>query len=55
MVTVSAVSDIKLLLLDRFRDDVWNVRSASSTEITYPWDRRLGLYRNYEFSFMDTK
>lgn len=53
MVTVSAVSDVKLLLLDRFRDDVWNVRSASSTKITYPWDTGSGLYRYYEFSFMD--
>lgn len=55
MVTASAVSDIKLLLLDRFRDDLWNVRSVSSAEITYPWDRRLGLYRYYEFGFMDKK
>ena len=54
-VTVSTASDIKLLLLDRFRDDIRNVRSASSTEIIYPWDRRLGLYRYYEFSFMGTK
>jgi len=54
-VTVSTVSDIKLLFLDRFRDDIRNVRSSSSTEIIYPWDRRLGLYRYYEFSFMDTK
>lgn len=54
-VTVSTASDIKLLLLDRFRDDVWNVRSASSAEVIYPWDRRLGLYRYYEFNFMDTK
>ena len=54
-VTVSTVSDIKLLFLDRFRDDIRNVRSASSTEIIYPWDRRLGLYRYYEFSFMGTK
>ena len=55
MTTVSVVSEIKLLLLDRFGDDVWNVRSVSSTEVTYPWDVRLGLYRYYEFSFMDTK
>ena len=54
-VTVSTASDIKLLLLDRFRDDIRNVRSASSTEIIYPWDRRLGLYRYYEFSFIETK
>jgi len=54
-VTASAVSDIRLLLLDRFRDDVWNIRSVSSVEITYPWDRRLGLYRYYEFSFTDKK
>ena len=54
-VTVSTASDIKLLLLDRFRDDIRNVRSASLTEIIYPWDRRLGLYRYYEFSFMGTK
>ena len=54
-VTASAVSDIRLLLLYRFRDDVWNIRSVSSVEITYPWDRRLGLYRSYEFSFMDKK
>jgi hypothetical protein len=53
MVTVSAVSDINLLLLDRFRDDVWSVRSVSSAKITYPWDTGLGLYRYYEFSFMD--
>jgi len=55
MVTVSAVSEIKLLLLDRFRDDVCSIRSLSSAEITYPWDRRLGLCRHYEFSFTDTK
>ena len=55
MVTVSAVSEIKLLLLDRFTDDAWNIRSASSAEVIYPWDRRLGLYRYYEFNFMDTK
>ncbi len=54
-VTASAVSDIRLLLLDRFRDDAWNIRSVSSVEITYPWDRRLGLYRYYEFSFTDKK
>ncbi|MFC2159109.1 pilus assembly protein TadG-related protein [Actinomycetota bacterium] len=53
LVTVSVVSEIKLLLLDRFRDDVWNVESVSSAEITYPWDTRLGLYRYYEFSFTD--
>ena len=53
--TASVVSEIKLLLLDRFGDDVWNVRSVSSTEVTYPWDGRLGLYRYYEFSFMDEK
>jgi len=53
MVTVSAVSEIKLL--DRFTGDAWNIRSASSAEVIYPWDRRLGLYRYYEFSFMDTK
>ncbi len=55
MVTVSAVSEIKLLILDRFTGDAWNIRSASSAEVIYPWDRRLGLYRYYEFSFMDTK
>ena len=55
MVTVSAASEIKLLLLDRFTGDAWNIRSVSSAEVTYPWDRRLGLYRHYEFSFMDTK
>ena len=55
MVTVSMVSEIKLLLLDRFTGDVWNIRSASSAEVIYPWDRRLGLYRYYEFNFMDTK
>ena len=54
-VTASAVSDIRLLLLDRFTDDVWNIRSVSSVEITYPWDMRLGLYRYYEFSFTDKK
>ncbi len=54
-VTASAVSDIRLLLLDRLRDDVWNIRSVSSVEINYPWDRRLGLYRYYEFSFTDKK
>jgi len=54
-VTASAVSDIRLLLLDRFRDDVWNIRSVSSVEITYPWDKRLGLYSYYEFSFTDKK
>jgi hypothetical protein len=53
MVTVSTVSDINLLLLDRFRDDIWSVRSVSSAKITYPWDTGLGLYRYYEFSFMD--
>jgi hypothetical protein len=53
MVTVSAVSEIKLLLLDRFKDDVWSIKSVSSAKITYPWDRRLGLYRYYEFSFTD--
>ena len=53
MVTVSAVSDINLLLLDRFRDDLWSVGSVSSAKITYPWDTGLGLYRYYEFSFMD--
>lgn len=55
MVTVSAVSEIKLLLLDGFTGDAWNIRSASSVEVIYPWDRRLGLYRYYEFSFMDAK
>ena len=55
MVTVSAVSEIKLLFLDRFTGDAWNIRSASSAEVIYPWDRRLGLYRYYEFGFMDTK
>ena len=54
-VTASAVSEIRLLLLDRFTDDVWNISSVSSVEITYPWDRRLGLYRYYEFSFTDKK
>ena len=54
-VTVSTVSEIKLLLLDRFRDDAWNIRSASSAEVTYPWDRRLGLYRYYEFNFRGMK
>ena len=53
MVTVSAVSEINLLFLDRFRGEVWNVGSVSSAEITYPWDRRLGLYRYYEFSLTD--
>ncbi len=55
MVTVSAVSEIKLLLLDKFTGDAWNIRSVSSAEVTYPWDRQLGLYRYYEFNFMDTK
>jgi len=54
-VTASAVSDIRLLLLDRFTDDVWNIRSVSSVEITYPWDMRFGQYRYYEFSFTDKK
>ncbi len=53
MVTVSAASEIKLFLLDRFRDDVWNIRSVSSVEVIYPWDGRLRLYRYYEFSFTD--
>ena len=53
VVTVSATSEINLLFLDRFRGEVWNVGSVSSTKITYPWDRQLGLYRYYEFSFTD--
>jgi hypothetical protein len=53
MVTVSAVSEIKLLLLDSFRNDVCHIESISSAEITYPWDAELGLCRYYEFSFID--
>lgn len=53
-VTVSVVSEIELLLLDRFRHSgIWIIRSASAAEATYPWDSRLGTCRYYEFNFTD--
>ena len=56
MVSVSAVSNVELLLLDRLRhDNKWMVRSMSAAKVTYPWDGRLGLYEYYEFSFKNIK
>jgi hypothetical protein len=52
-VTVSVVSEVELLIMKRFWDrGIGIIRSVSAAEVTYPWDKRLGLCRYYEFSFM---
>ncbi|MCJ7665199.1 MAG: pilus assembly protein TadG-related protein [Actinobacteria bacterium] len=54
MVTVSAVSEVELLFLDKiWHGGLKTIRSISAAEITYPWDSRLGLCRYYGFNFMD--
>ncbi len=52
-VTVSVVSEVELLIMKRFwQGGTRIIRSASAAEVTYPWDRGLGLCRYYEFNFM---
>ncbi len=52
-VTVSVASEIELLIMKRFwHSSAVIIRSESAAEVTYPWDKRLGLCRNYEFNFM---
>ena len=52
-VTVSVAREIELLVLNRLRHrETWTIKSASAAEVTYPWDRGLGLCRYYEFNFI---
>ena len=54
MVTVSVVSEIELLIPERFwHSGTGTIMAVSAAEVTYPWDRRLGLCRYYEFNFID--
>lgn len=53
-IEVSVVSEVELLIMKRFwQRGTGIVRSVSAAEVTYPWDRGLGLCRYYEFNFMD--
>ncbi len=52
-VEVSVVSEVELLIMKRFwHKGAGTIRSVSAAEVTYPWDRGLGLCRYYEFNFM---